>query len=151
MPRSPGSHQSPFERQRMWYVVCTRARDLLVVPNLPTSRAASWYRAVRLDKLELTEVNLDGLPERAAEDRPVEVNLQSAEKFAEQAAVVAMSAPKLTWHQPSLGEADRVPPLADMTPSTELTEPRQRPLWPRRTYLNPPLPCGIEQRAPTTS
>jgi ATP-dependent exoDNAse (exonuclease V) beta subunit len=126
--RKEEERQQAFERQRMWYVVCTRARDLLVVPNLPTSRAASWYRAVRLDKLELTEINLDGLPERVAEDRPVEVNLQSAEKFAEQAAVVAMSAPKLTWRQPSLGEADRVPLLADMLPSTELTQSRQLPV-----------------------
>jgi hypothetical protein len=139
----------------MWYVVCTRARDLLVVPNLPTSRAASWYRAVRLDKLELTEINLDGLPERVAEDRPVEVNLQSAEKFAEQAAVVAMSAPKLTWRQPSLGEADRVPLLADMPPSTELTQPRQLPVGAgplRGTLLHKlteevfsgDLPCNLE-------
>jgi hypothetical protein len=39
-----------------------------------------------------------------------------------------MSAPKLTWHQPSLREADRVQTLADMPPSTELTEPRHRPV-----------------------
>ena len=59
--RKEEERQYAFERQRMWYVVCTRARNLLVVPNLPTSRAASWYRSVRLDKLELTEINLDGL------------------------------------------------------------------------------------------
>ncbi len=126
--RKEEERQQAFERQRMWYVVCTRARDLLVVPHLPTSRAASWYRAVRLDKLELAEINLDGLPKRIAEDRPVEVNLQSVEKFAEQATAVAMSTPKLKWRQPSLGETDRVPPLADMPPSTELTEPRELPV-----------------------
>lgn len=125
--RKEEERQQAFERQRMWYVVCTRARDLLVVPNLPTSRAASWYRAVRLDKLELTEINLDTLPERVAEDRPVEVNLQTAERFAEEAKVVAASAPKLNWRRPSLHETDRGPPLADIPPPTELTDAAPRP------------------------
>lgn len=126
--RKEEERQQAFERQRMWYVVCTRARDLLIVPNLPTSRAASWYRAVRLDKLELPEINLDGLPDRVVEDRAAEANLQTAEKFAEQAAIVAASAPELRWRQPSLHEADRTPAVLDLPPSSELTDPAPRPI-----------------------
>src|SRR6185312_17276460 len=91
--RKEEERQQALERQRMWYVVCTRARDLLIVPNLPTSRAASWYRAVRLNKLELPDVNFDKLPDKVVEDRAAEANLQTAEKFAEEAATVAASAP----------------------------------------------------------
>lgn len=126
--RKEEERQQAFERQRMWYVVCTRARDLLIVPNLPTSRATSWYRAVRLDKLELPEVDLDGLPDRVVEDRAAEANLQTAEKFAEQAAIVAASAPELRWRQPSLHEADRTPPIVDLPPSSELTDPAPPPI-----------------------
>ncbi|WP_256754745.1 exodeoxyribonuclease V subunit beta [Mesorhizobium sp. Mes31] len=121
--RKEEARQQALERQRMWYVVCTRARDLLIVPNLPTSRAASWYRAVRLDKLELPEVKLDLLPERVLEDRAGEDNLQTAEKFAEEAAIVVASAPELRWRQPSLHDADRTPPDIDLPPSSELTDP----------------------------
>lgn len=126
--RKEEERQQALERQRMWYVVCTRARDLLIVPHLPTSRAASWYRAVRLDKLELPEVNLDGLPDKVVEDRAVEANLQTAEKFAEQAAIVAASAPELRWRQPSLHEADRTAPVVDLPPSSELTDPAPPPI-----------------------
>ncbi|RWE64054.1 PD-(D/E)XK nuclease family protein, partial [Mesorhizobium sp.] len=110
------------------YVVCTRARDLLIVPNLPTSRAASWYRAVRLDKLELPEVNLDQLPDKVVEDRAAEANLQTAEEFAEEAWTVAASAPVLRWHQPSLHDADRTPSLIDLPPVSELTDPAPPPI-----------------------
>jgi ATP-dependent exoDNAse (exonuclease V) beta subunit len=126
--RREEARQQALERQRMWYVVCTRARDLLIVPNLPTSRAASWYRAVRLDKLELPEVNLDLLPAKVVEDRPAETNLQTAQKFAEEAAVVAAGAPALRWRQPSLHDADRTPPVIDLPPSSELTDPAPPPI-----------------------
>lgn len=126
--RKEETRQQALERQRMWYVVCTRARDLLIVPNLPTSRAASWYRAVRLDKLELPEVNLDQLPDKVVEDRAAEANLQTAEEFAEEASTVAASAPVLRWHQPSLHDADRTPSLIDLPPVSELTDPAPPPI-----------------------
>lgn len=126
--RREEARQQALERQRMWYVVCTRARDLLIVPNLPTSRAASWYRAVRLDKLELPEINLDLLPAKLVEDRPAETNLQTAQKFAEEAAIVAAGVPALRWRQPSLHDADRTPPVIDLPPSSELTDPAPPPI-----------------------
>ena len=126
--RKEEERQQALERQRMWYVVCTRARDLLIVPNLPTARSASWYRAVRLNQLELPEINLDELPDKVVEDRVAEANLQNAEKFAEEAAIVAASAPELRWRQPSLHDADRTPLIVDLPPSSELTDPAPPPI-----------------------
>lgn len=126
--RKEEARQQSLERQRMWYVVCTRARDLLIVPNLPTSRAASWYRAVRFDKLELPELNLDLLPEKVLEHRLEETNLQTAQKFAEEAAIVVASAPELRWRQPSLHDADRTAPVIDLPPTSELTDPAPSPI-----------------------
>ena len=119
--------QQGYERQRMWYVVCTRARDLLVVPHLPTSRANSWFRAVRLDKLELTEIDLSALSQKVIEKAPYAANDQSTAVFAQQGHVVTQSAPPLRWRQPSLHEADRIPPLVDQPPPSELTERRDAP------------------------
>ncbi|MEO9230419.1 MAG: hypothetical protein ABI216_15955 [Devosia sp.] len=83
---------------------------------------------MRLDKRELAEVNLDGLPDKVVENRAAEVNLQNAEKFAEEAAIVAASAPELRWRQPSLHEADRTPPVIDLPPASELTDPAPPPI-----------------------
>src|SRR5262249_52965664 len=32
------------ERERLWYVACTRARELLIVPELPQAEQKSWAR-----------------------------------------------------------------------------------------------------------
>ena len=36
------------ERERLWYVACTRARELLIVPELPQAEQKSWARIVDL-------------------------------------------------------------------------------------------------------
>lgn len=119
--------QQGYERRRMWYVACTRARDLLVVPYLPTSRENSWFRAVRLDKVELTEIDLSSLPDKAIEEIDASTNEQSAALYAQQAQVVSQSAPPLRWRQPSLHESDRAAPLFDQPPPSELAEQREVP------------------------
>lgn len=119
--------QQAFERQRMWYVAVTRARDLLVVPHLPTSRQNFWFRAVRLDKVELTEVDTGPLPDGVPHAERLAGNDQSAAIFAQQAHLVSLSAPPLKWLQPSRYDPDRIPSSLDVTPSSELTEGREFP------------------------
>jgi ATP-dependent exoDNAse (exonuclease V) beta subunit len=36
------------ERERLWYVACTRARELLIVPELPQAEQKSWTRILDL-------------------------------------------------------------------------------------------------------
>ena len=36
------------ERERLWYVACTRARELLIVPELAQAEQKSWARVVNL-------------------------------------------------------------------------------------------------------
>ena len=36
------------ERERLWYVACTRARELLIVPELAQAEQKSWARVVDL-------------------------------------------------------------------------------------------------------
>jgi CRISPR-associated exonuclease Cas4 len=35
--REEESRQESLRRERMWYVACTRARDLLIIPHLPAA------------------------------------------------------------------------------------------------------------------
>jgi ATP-dependent exoDNAse (exonuclease V) beta subunit len=45
------------QRERLWYVACTRARDLLVVPCLPAADSRSWSRIVDLGHRQLPELD----------------------------------------------------------------------------------------------
>ena len=97
------------ERARLWYVACTRAQDLLIVPRSPKADAKVWAGAVDLRLADLPELDLGKLARSAAEPVHPEVNLQDAAVFAAQAArIVAASAP-IAWVRPSDHDGDRAP------------------------------------------
>lgn len=96
-----------WERERLWYVACTRARDLLIVPHLPHAEASTWSRVVDLRHDRLPELDQSAL--RAA-DRAApraDPNLQTAERFAEEGARVLAAAGRVVWRQPSAHDPDR--------------------------------------------
>jgi exodeoxyribonuclease-5 len=89
------------ERIRVWYVASTRARELLVIPRPDIDPAKSSWKA-------LVDLGLESLP--AVEVRnvgpfaplpPADLNQQSREVFAAEAATVAAAAPKIVWRAPS--------------------------------------------------
>jgi CRISPR-associated exonuclease Cas4 len=97
------------ERERLWYVACTRARELLIVPELPQADRKSWARIVdmahdvlpSLDVLRMTPIRT-----ATSADHP---NSQTVELFeAERAAIDATAIP-LTWIRPSDHDPDRIP------------------------------------------
>lgn len=89
------------ERVRVWYVASTRARELLVVPRPDIDPPRSSWKALvdlglgTLPVLEMGEVG-DFAPLE-----PSDVNQQSREVFAAEAATVAAAAPKIVWRAPS--------------------------------------------------
>lgn len=97
------------ERERLWYVAVTRARELLILPELTGADANSWSRIVDLGFSRLPALDPAGL--RAARPTRPEAatNLQSPEVFAVEAQVVAAAAPPITWRRPSEHDADRLP------------------------------------------
>lgn len=103
--------QQANERQRMWYVACTRAKDLLVVPHLPTAKESSWFRAVQLDRVECPELDIASLPPRPVLAEPAAVNEQTTEIFAREKQLVLASAPPLRWRRPSLDETEQPDPI----------------------------------------
>ena len=99
------------ERLRLWYVAATRARELLVLPNLDVSPAKSSWNALMdfdLDGLPLIKIEqhlpgfetIDGDPD----------NGQTREVFAREAAAVVTATTSLRWVAPSRDE-DTAGPL----------------------------------------
>lgn len=96
------------ERERLWYVAVTRARDLLILPNLTGAREGSWSRIVDLGLARLPELDLSNLPPSPRSRRPAAaVNQQTADAFALEAAAIEAASPPVVWSRPSEKDADR--------------------------------------------
>jgi exodeoxyribonuclease-5 len=95
------------ERVRLWYVTCTRAAELLVLPNGDADTDANaWDKIVDLGVGALPGLDTcgyaPGLPERSA---PA-TNHQDAETFRAEAERVAAAHPTIRRRTPSRHEAD---------------------------------------------
>lgn len=104
------------ERERLWYVAVTRARDLLILPDLTGAGQRSWSRVVDLGMSRLPELEASALPRRLRTRRATTVNVQTREVFAAEAEAVEAAAPPIFWRRPSEHDADRVP-------AQEITQP----------------------------
>jgi CRISPR-associated exonuclease Cas4 len=96
------------QRERIWYVACTRARDLLILPNIPQAANASWFNAINLRQRDVPELNLSNLPDTPGTSPALGQNKQSAEIFAAEKETVAASSPILVWRRPSDHDPDRL-------------------------------------------
>jgi exodeoxyribonuclease-5 len=104
------------ERIRLWYVAATRARELLVLPRLDAAPSKSaWISLLDLSLAELPALDLSHLPPDRGAAAPAEVNSQTRESFAAEAAAIADRHSRLTWLAPSRDESSTGPVL---TPET---------------------------------
>ncbi|HEY5105722.1 MAG TPA: UvrD-helicase domain-containing protein [Caulobacteraceae bacterium] len=97
------------ERARLWYVACTRAQDLLIVPRSPKADARVWAGAVDLRLQDLPELDLGGLARAPVAAVEPPANLQHAAAFAEQGRRIAAAAAPIVWVRPSDHDGDRAP------------------------------------------
>ncbi|WP_164225862.1 hypothetical protein, partial [Stenotrophomonas maltophilia] len=56
--RAEESQEDANQRERIWYVACTRARDLLILPHIPQASKGSWFSSIDLRQLDLPELNV---------------------------------------------------------------------------------------------
>lgn len=114
------------ERQRLLYVACTRARDLLILPHIPPSRQDNWSQVV--------QGTHEGVPELVLPDRGAPrstssteaVNVQTAQVFAREHARIEECTPRIKWLKPSEEDPDRqnsTEPLVVDVSGTESPEP----------------------------
>jgi len=97
------------ERERLWYVACTRARELLVVPELPQAEQRSWARIVNLAHGDLPQLDLSRFSPAEHEPEPEPANQQTLETFAAERATIAAASVPLRWLRPSDQDLDRLP------------------------------------------
>ena len=121
--REEENHSEARQRERLWYVACTRARDLLIVPSLPSADTNSWCRIVDLAQQHLPELDLSHFPVSSPEPEANATNGQTPERFAAEAVTVATASPPLIWRRPSDHDADR-PLIAEgaVDPTNETAE-----------------------------
>jgi ATP-dependent exoDNAse (exonuclease V) beta subunit len=108
------------ERERLMYVACTRARDLLVMPNPPTRDSSTWTGVVELG---INSLPLLKTPIAVIETPPVlesPPNAQTSAVFLAEAARVADSAEHIVWRQPSAHDPSRF--TLEPAPSSDIDD-----------------------------
>lgn len=128
LAREEQARRQALENQRMWYVACTRARDLLIVPYLSSAGPAAWSKLVNLRFDLLDELKLHALAPRWTAGSEAVMVAQDADAFARQAAIVRDATPELHWVNPSVHDADRAEILTpavtvEATSTFEYVEP----------------------------
>jgi CRISPR-associated exonuclease Cas4 len=97
------------ERERLWYVACTRARELLIIPELPQAEPKSWARILDMAHDELPKLDLSRMTPAPAPINTDPPNAQTAERFAAERTAVDATVVPLTWVRPSDHDPDRMP------------------------------------------
>ncbi len=98
------------ERVRLWYVACTRARDLLVIPSyarFPKKGGENvWAKIVELGLADIPELDVSSFTAVAAAAPAAAQNMQTARIFQTEADKIAGETPKFNWIQPSREEKE---------------------------------------------
>jgi len=97
------------ENARVWYVTCTRARELLIIPKIAEAAARSWARVVDLAHDALPEWDIERYEALSPEPEREAANAQAAAVFAAEKARIDDAAQPTRWLNPSAGDFDRAP------------------------------------------
>ncbi|MCP4305244.1 MAG: hypothetical protein GY788_10290 [bacterium] len=85
LARDVERRQVARERERLWYVACTRARDLLILPYLPGAHEQSWSKVIDVGQGCLEEFDSGSLPASVPRAAEALKNQQSPLVFADEA------------------------------------------------------------------
>jgi CRISPR-associated exonuclease Cas4 len=94
------------ERERLLYVACTRALDLLVLPAPSWTSDGGWAKFFDLGQSDLDEIEYP-LPQPAEPLLPSAANDQTGAIFAAELRRIDQQNPRIEWHRPSLADVDR--------------------------------------------
>ena len=107
------------ERERLLYVACTRAIEMLILPTFSVPRANSWVHLLDLGQNEIPEWDAARFSRRPLARVSEEGNRQSADVFSVEQAVIADASRPIRWVRPSDGDADRVVEVARVDESAD--------------------------------
>jgi CRISPR-associated exonuclease Cas4 len=106
--RAEESEEDADQRERIWYVACTRGRDILILPSIPQAAKDSWFSSINLRQNEIPEIDLSAFPEPTARPAPSSKNEQSADVFAAEQRRIDEKATPIVWRRPSDHDPDRL-------------------------------------------
>jgi CRISPR-associated exonuclease Cas4 len=95
------------ERLRLWYVACTRAEELLVLPHIPEPDRRTWASVVALNHDALPELALDATTLTPTADES-DQNSQTAPVFEQERVAVEAASRQPNWLRPSDADGDRL-------------------------------------------
>lgn len=101
------------QRERLWYVATTRARDLLVIPDLPGASSRSWSRVMDLGQGRLAELRTDLLPSPETSPARTRLNEQTEAVFVAERERIDAASETIIWDRPSERDPDRSADMAD--------------------------------------
>ena len=101
------------QRERLWYVATTRARDLLVIPDLPGASSRSWSRVMDLGQGRLAELRTDLLPSPETSPARTQLNEQTEAIFVAERERIDAASDAIVWDRPSERDPDRSADMAD--------------------------------------
>jgi CRISPR-associated exonuclease Cas4 len=93
------------ENLRLLYVACTRAMELLILPDFTWSNDASWAKLLDFKLNTVPELDISRLPRASIILPTATKNLQNAEIFVEEQSRLEAS-PRIRWITPSDGDLD---------------------------------------------
>lgn len=111
--RSEEEFREARQRERLWYVATTRARDLLIIPDLPEASSQSWSRVMNLGQQRLLEIDLAALPEPVGSPVVQSSNEQTEAVFAAERERIEAASPTIVWDNPSDRDSDRSDHIRD--------------------------------------
>jgi CRISPR-associated exonuclease Cas4 len=110
------------ERERLWHVACTRARDLLAIPRLRDASDASWARIVPLALHELPVIDPQHFAPRARSPDEVVPQEQTRAVFDHERNIIAAASMPVTWRRPSDYDSDRTIVTDAISPDADGTD-----------------------------
>lgn len=97
------------ENLRLLYVACTRAMEMLIVPEFSWSNDASWAKLLDLKLGDVPELKLGRLPRAEVVPPSSTENQQTAEIFAAEQSRLEQASTTIRWIRPSDGDPDVIP------------------------------------------
>lgn len=105
---APETQEESEQRLRLLYVACTRAMDLLVLPEFSSVKDGSWAREVDFKLGRLPELDVSHFAIKAFQKSADLPNLQTHAQFEAEQLEIHRNAQPVLWIRPSDGDPDIV-------------------------------------------
>jgi len=116
---SVDDRDSAEERERLLYVACTRAMELLILPTFSVPRANSWAHLLDLGQDDIPEWDPARFSRRPLARTSEGENHQSGDVFLAEQIAIADTCRPIRWIRPSDGDADRLVEVARIDESAD--------------------------------